>query len=256
LFQSCVSFILALSQYENNRTGILTNNMYGQTYVSAHYFEEMKKLLIKHLKTTSATPMEEISSLLDKLGKGTSISTINWEEYDYQPEVKFNIAYSVGELYIKYYVTEDYVMAQKSESNQSVCQDSCVEFFVTPISDGPYYNFEFNPIGTCLLGKGNDRHDSNVQNPELIKMIRRLSSLGTEPFDEKKGKQSWTLTIAIPHEILFNDPLPELSGKVIRANFYKCGDSLSKMHYLTWNPVETENPDYHQPEYFGVLEFE
>lgn len=216
----------------------------------------MIKLLIKRLKTTSSTPMEEISSLLDKLGKGTPISTINWDEYNYKPEVKFNIAYCGKELYIKYYVTEDYVMAQKSESNQSVCQDSCVEFFVTPISDGPYYNFEFNPIGTCLLGKGNGRHDSKVQNPELIEKIRRLSSVGTEPFDEIQGKQSWTLTVAIPLNILFGSPLPELSGKIIRANFYKCGDNLSEMHYLTWNPVETANPDYHQPEYFGVLEFE
>ncbi|MEA1876404.1 MAG: carbohydrate-binding family 9-like protein [Bacteroidota bacterium] len=216
----------------------------------------MKKLTIKHLKTTSATPMEEISSLLDKLGMGTPINTVNWDGYNYQPEVKFNIGYSDEEIYIKYYVTEDYVMAQKSKPNQSVCQDSCVEFFVTPVSDGPYYNFEFNPIGTCLLGKGNGRHDSTVQNPELIKRIRRLSSVGTEPFDEKKGKQSWTLCVAIPLDILFGSPLPELSGKIIRANFYKCGDSLSEMHYLTWNPVGTDNPDFHQPEYFGVLEFE
>ncbi|MCK5821573.1 MAG: hypothetical protein KAH17_06800 [Bacteroidales bacterium] len=216
----------------------------------------MKKLLIKHLKTTSHTPMDEISSLLDSFGVGAPISIINWDEYDYKPEVRFNIAYGKGELYVKYYVTENYVMAQKSESNQSVCQDSCVEFFVTPVSDGPYFNFEFNPIGTCLLGKGKGRHDSQVQNADIIERIRRLSSLGDKPFDEKQGKQSWTLTVAIPLDILFGSPVPNLSGKLIRANFYKCGDSLSEMHYLTWNPVGTENPDYHQPEYFGVLEFE
>lgn len=216
----------------------------------------MKKLTIKKLDISNATPMPEISELLDKLGDGTEISIVNWEEYNYKPEVKFNIAYSKNEIYIKYYVTEDYVMAQKSESNQSVCQDSCVEFFVTPVSDGPYYNFEFNPIGTCLLGKGHDRSDSKVQNPELIKSIRRLSSMGTEPFDEKVGKQSWTLVVAIPLDILFGDPIPELSGRIIRANFYKCGDKLTKSHYLTWNPVGTEKPDYHRPEFFGVLEFE
>jgi len=200
--------------------------------------------------------MEEVSSLLDDLGKEASINTVNWDEYAYKPNVNFHIAYSSEEIYIKYYVTENYVMAQKSQSNQSVCEDSCVEFFVAPVSDGLYFNFEFNPIGTCLLGKGSGRHDSRVQNPEIIKKIRRLSSLGTTTFDEKEGKQSWTLTVAIPLDILFGNPVPELSGKIIRANFYKCGDNLSKMHYLTWNPVGTDNPDYHQPEYFGVLEFE
>lgn len=216
----------------------------------------MKKLTIKKIQTTPQTPMQEISKLLDELGDGTPINTVNWDDYTYQPKVNFNIAYGFGEILIKYYVTENYVMAQKTESNQSVCKDSCVEFFVTPVSDGPYYNFEFNPIGTCLLGKGYGRQDSRVQSPEIIKKIRRLSSLGSEPFEERVGKQSWTLVVAIPLEILFGNPIPELSGKFIRANFYKCGDKLTKSHYLTWNPVETEKPDYHRPEYFGVLEFE
>ncbi|MBT5542155.1 MAG: hypothetical protein HOK34_04920, partial [Gammaproteobacteria bacterium] len=29
-----------------------------------------------------------------------------------------------------------------------------------------------------------------------------------------------------------------------------------KPHYLTWNPVETSNPDFHRPEFFGKLIFE
>ena len=42
---------------------------------------------------------------------------------------------------------------------------------------------------------------------------------------------------------------------VLKANFYKCGDKLSVPHYLSWNPVTTEKPDFHRPEYFGLLEF-
>jgi len=30
---------------------------------------------------------------------------------------------------------------------------------------------------------------------------------------------------------------------------------LSNPHYVTWNPVGTEQPDYHRPEYFGELKF-
>jgi hypothetical protein len=40
------------------------------------------------------------------------------------------------------------------------------------------------------------------------------------------------------------------------ANFYKCGDETAVTHYVTWNPVKTNNPDYHQPEFFGKVEFE
>jgi hypothetical protein len=49
--------------------------------------------------------------------------------------------------------------------------------------------------------------------------------------------------------------IKELKGKTFRANFYKCGDMLSVPHYVTWNPVGTKKPDYHQPAYFGLLKF-
>jgi hypothetical protein len=26
-------------------------------------------------------------------------------------------------------------------------------------------------------------------------------------------------------------------------------------HYVTWNPIKTEKPDFHQPSYFGLLKF-
>ncbi|HPH75320.1 MAG TPA: carbohydrate-binding family 9-like protein, partial [Bacteroidales bacterium] len=26
-------------------------------------------------------------------------------------------------------------------------------------------------------------------------------------------------------------------------------------HFVTWNPVGTEKPDYHRPEFFGILKF-
>ena len=32
-------------------------------------------------------------------------------------------------------------------------------------------------------------------------------------------------------------------------------DMLSVPHYVTWNAVGTEKPDYHQPAYFGLLKF-
>ena len=39
------------------------------------------------------------------------------------------------------------------------------------------------------------------------------------------------------------------------ANFYKCGDLTVNKHYLAWQPVGTERPDYHRPEYFGPMVF-
>jgi len=38
------------------------------------------------------------------------------------------------------------------------------------------------------------------------------------------------------------------------ANFYKCGDGLSKPHYLSWKPIVAEKPDFHRPEFFSTIE--
>jgi len=169
--------------------------------------------------------------------------------------VEFSIAYSENEIFLKYYITENYFKAEKTETNQMVCEDSCVEFFVSPEEDGIYYNLEFNGIGTVLLGTGTGRENSTRANPEIISKIRRLSSVGEKPVKEKSGEFKWTITIAIPFEVFFHHKVKNLKGKTFRANFYKCGDMLTVPHYVTWNPVGTENPDYHQPKYFGLLKF-
>jgi hypothetical protein len=216
----------------------------------------MKNAEIKKTDLSSAYPgLKEISESLDKPGKRFRIDTINWKEYTYKPEVEFSIEYSEKELFLKYYVKEDYFKAEKTETNQMVCEDSCVEFFVSPADDGIYYNFEFNGIGTVLLGTGTGRENSTRANPEIISKIRRISSAGEKLVREKKGEFEWTITIAIPFEVFFHHKVKNLKGKTFRANFYKCGDMLTVPHYVTWNPVGTKNPDYHQPEYFGLLKF-
>jgi len=166
-----------------------------------------------------------------------------------------SIAYSDHEIFLKYYITENYFKAEKTDTNQMVCEDSCVEFFVSPEDDGIYYNMEFNAIGTCLLGIGTNRANSKRVAPEIISKIRRLTSAGTEPFREKTGVYAWTITVAIPYEVFSHHQIKDLQGKIFRANFYKCGDKLTVPHYVTWNPVGTEKPDYHQPEHFGLLKF-
>jgi len=212
---------------------------------------EVKKTEFK----TLCPGLEEVSGWMDVQGKRLSVNTINWEGYNYKPCVDVAIAYSDYEIFLKYYISENYFKAEKTETNQMVCEDSCVEFFVSPGDDGIYYNLEFNGIGTCLMGIGTGRADRMRANPEIVSKIRRISSIGGMPVKESEGKFEWTITIAIPFEVFFRHKVTNLKGKTFKANFYKCGDKLKVPHYVTWNPVETEKPDYHQPEYFGALKF-
>jgi hypothetical protein len=47
-----------------------------------------------------------------------------------------------------------------------------------------------------------------------------------------------------------------IAGHVARANFYKCGDETETPHFGAWSPVQTPQPDFHRPEFFGRLVFE
>jgi hypothetical protein len=209
----------------------------------------------KELYDVEYPSMEEISARLDKRGKGHLIGTINWKEFPYKPYIRFKIAYSDREIFLKYYVKEKYFKAEQTETNQRVYEDSCVEFFTSPVGDLTYYNFEFNAIGTCLLGTGTGRGDRTLAPADVISTIRRLTSIGSKPVSERDTETYWTITIAIPVKVFFHHDINDLEGKTFGANFYKCGDKLSVPHYLTWNRVATKSPDFHQSQYFGQLRF-
>jgi hypothetical protein len=214
---------------------------------------------IAEVKKTELEPdfpgLQEISSSLDKLHERHKINSINWQAFKYNPEASFSIEYSNHEIFLKYYLNENYFKAEMTKTNQMVCEDSCVEIFVSPEEDGIYYNLEFNGIGTCLVGSGTSRKDNIVAKPDLISTIRILTSAGGSPVNERIGMFRWTITVAIPFELFFHHNIRSMQGKTVRANFYKCGDKLTVPHYLTWSPVGTIKPDFHQPEYFGILRF-
>jgi len=216
----------------------------------------MNILEVKKVQFPTDYPdLKEISNHFDKSVIRYPIDQINWQTYVYKPEVSFLTGYTNKELLLKYYVNEEYFKAEKTKPNQMVCEDSCLEFFVSPEEDGLYYNLEFNGIGTCLLGSGKSRKGNIRADEKIISRIRRLTSVGQSPVPEKKGLFSWTLTLAIPFDVLFHHNIKSLTGKTFRANFHKCGDKLTIPHYVTWNPIKTEKPDFHQPEYFGLMKF-
>jgi hypothetical protein len=128
-----------------------------------------------------------------------------------------------------------------------VYEDSCVECFLSFDGAG-YYNFEFNARGTCLAAFGPSREDRQFLDPAVIAKIHRLPSLaGPLP----QGPTPWQLTIALPVGVFGHHALESLAGRAVRANFYKCGDGLPRPHFLTWNRVNTPEPDFHQPKFFG-----
>ena len=184
-----------------------------------------------------------------------AIECVNWEKFQYKPEVRFKISNDARKIYLRFEVREKYIRAVETETNGNVYQDSCVEFFISPLSDGNYYNFEFNCVGVPHVAYGPDRYQRKKLPLEIIEQIKIDSSLGSAPFAEKEGDFSWALELEIPVNCFLYDHLNFFSGLKSKANFYKCGDLTTIPHYLSWNPINTKDPDFHQYSYFGDLFF-
>lgn len=219
--------------------------------------QKEKKLIVKEIEYDGNATLEVVSRLLEENTELHTIGVLNWNAFTYAPEVKFRIAHSNNEIWLKYYVNEENILAKHTDINSAVSRDSCVEFFFDPLGDGNYYNFEFNCIGTPHLAYGPARQNRQFVDPGIIdKYLKIKSTLGDQPFDEKKGGHQWEMTIVIPAEVFTGNKGISIAGIASKANFYKCGDDTSEKHYLTWNPVGTSKPDYHRPEYFGEVIFE
>ncbi len=212
-------------------------------------------LQVKHIdaKTVEA---EDVPALLQQAEiPFQSIGTVNWSSFPYRPDVKFRIAYTPHALLLHYWVTEASVRALYAQDGEAVWSDSCVEFFSIPGGDGVYYNIECNCIGTILMQAGTERSDRQSAPEETTALIKRWASLGNQPFEERIEETTWEVALVIPYEVFFQHSINSLEGRNVAANFYKCGSGLQTPHYLTWNPVGTTKPDFHQPLYFGLLSF-
>jgi len=215
----------------------------------------MKDLFIKKIELSKNAELNEAAHILETKAVTNPIDVINWENYSYRPDLKFRIGHTEKEIWLKYYVKEEHILARETNTNGAVHKDSCVEFFIS-VDGKNYYNLEINCIGTIHLAHGPDRNNRKFVDPKTIEKIEVSSTLGNEPFEERSGNFEWEMMVCFPIECFAFDKINALGGRKATANFYKCGDDTTKPHFVTWNPVGTENPDYHRPEYFGKVEFE
>ena len=216
----------------------------------------MKNLIIKKIET-GAVEAPAVPALFDAQGiEWNAIACVNWPEYPYQPEVKFRVAHISDAILLHYQVTEASVRAVATHDDGRVWEDACVEFFLSPEGNDFYYNFECNCAAKLLLHGGPAGGERPGASEDVLKSVKRWASLGTEPFEERVGECTWEVALVIPVSAIFRHSIDSLNGKVMRANFYKCGDLLQTPHFLSWSPIDLPQPKFHCPEFFGELMFE
>ena len=228
-----------------------------------HKMEKIRIAKVSHVVFESKVPdMAEVESKFASV-KSNAIDIVNWPDRNgsYSPKASFKIMYSDTDLYIRYQVKENEIRSTfGADSGSRPWTDDCMELFIAPVNEtGVYYNIEMNCTGYGIVGYGVGKKDRGHFEQERMDRIRRFSTLGREAFGDRVSKEPvcWSMIIVIPLDLILQGRgVESLKGQTVKGNVFKCGDDMTNRHYLTWNPVGTERPDYHRPEFFGYFEFE
>lgn len=183
------------------------------------------------------------------------ISEVNWSEFPYLPKTQFAMVYSSDKLVLHFMVEEDDVRGFVTEDFGSVSSDSCVEFFASMGQDDLYYNIECNCLGYITMAVRMSRTEKEYASPEIIRHIKRYTTFGTQSIGEIRKKSSWDCVLELPFATFFRHNIATVEGLSVKANFYKCGGSDEYKHYVSWNPIVCDKPDFHRPECFGTIRF-
>lgn len=160
------------------------------------------------------------------------------------------IAYDDDALYVHLSTEEKEIRAVEKGLLGAPCEDSCLEFFFSPMAgDDRYFNLEFNTNGCMYLGFG-DCIETIVR---LI--VPNIEDILLPKIVKKEG--AWEITYQIPYTFIrrFFPDFTVYAGKEMRANCYKCADFSKPPHYLSWNKVEGEPFKFHKPRCFGLMTF-
>lgn len=177
------------------------------------------------------------------------------------PKTKFQLGYNQNAIILRFDVDDNFVIANSENHFDKVWQDSCVEIFFTPsnnIEDG-YFNLEINCSGKVYFQHQKSKRNevNRIDITDIDKLNIKTSFSGTIK-EEIIKPINWFIECEIPFDILAKYSKVEfpIKGVEWRANFNKCADSSSHPHWLTWNKIDYPEPNFHLPEFFGILRFE
>lgn len=202
-------------------------------------------------------PISDVASALEEHGTRLSVDSLNWPgQFPYRPLTVVSGAHTSTAIYLEFLVRCNYLRAENFTDNSEVSRDSCVEFYVAadPARPADYVSVGINCIGTVRATVHRADGTSELLPADALARISRHASVGTRPFREVEGSFIWSVTVAIPLDLLGIT----YDGRPVQVlgNFNKCASDTSQPHYLSWAPIDSPEPDFHRPEAFAPITLE
>ncbi|MGH7142656.1 MAG: carbohydrate-binding family 9-like protein [Planctomycetota bacterium] len=160
-------------------------------------------------------------------------------------------------LYVRFDSSGAELAATRTARHSDVCCDSCVEMFISPFRTAPerYFTFEINALGTMLNRKMDLSADPVLREPWCPAGMRIGHSVTGTQVDDPASR-AWCVELAVPFDAFRwgAETFRPTPGAVWRVNFMRCGGRRLNP-FLMWSPAQSPKPAYHQPKFFGELEF-
>jgi hypothetical protein len=136
-----------------------------------------------------------------------------------------------------------------------------VEFFFAPDDAVPmqYFNLEITAGGVPLMFYNRvPKEDLQILDTSDISDIEIAHSLPQINDPEICDSVTYTVEYRIPLTILekYSKVTRPQKGVSWRANFYKCAENNSNPHWITWSEIKNGELNFHQPQFFGILQFQ
>jgi len=175
---------------------------------------------------------------------------------DLQYETSFKVLYSNKGLYCLFRCEDSIITATLKGDYLNLFNEDVVEVFLRPDTTLPaYFEYELSPLNfelpiLILNNKGN----AMGWKPWLYSGVRKTRhAVKVNEKNYKNKRFTWTAEMFIPFALL--QPLgnvPPKKGTQWRANFYRIDYDRNPVFY-GWHLTRKS---FHDPERFGILEFE
>jgi hypothetical protein len=202
---------------------------------------------------------------VDGSGRAPAWSRTQWQplhpragaETSHPTRVK--VLYSATGLYVLMDGEDRSLTATMKEDFLDLWTEDVFEFFLWPDERYPvYFEYEISPLGfelpILVPNFGGQFYGWRPWHYEGDRKTRKAVSVRGGPATSGAGITGWTAEVYVPYDLL--KPLqnvPPASGTRWRANFYRMDYESGRGASWNWAPVRGT---FHQPEKFGVLEFE
>lgn len=178
-----------------------------------------------------------------------------WDTFGYKPETNFKIVLTEKGIKIRFIATEEEIKIDNVDINSSVYKDSCVEFFFNPNPEGSanYINLEINARGTVLGQIGPNGAQREFLTEEDIKSLNVKADVNAKNIKDFNNFKPWKVEYIVPFELIkkYYPKFKVENFKVLKCNFYKCGDKTKTPHYGSYFEINYHKPSFHRPEFFG-----